>query len=288
MLMLAGCGESEAEKVARVRRQQFIADSLALKVAVTPTLDCLPLYLADEEGWFEREGVSVLLRPYQAQMDQDTALLRHHVEGMTTDRVRTAWVEEQGAKLHEAAPTNLKWQLVTNKTARIKLFSQLDDRMIAMTRRSATDMLAQRVIDSARLQPERVFRIQVNDVGIRLAMLENGIMDAMLLPEPQATQARLAGHPVLLDTDSMGLSLGIIVFRQELMTDTMRQRQVEQFLRVYYAACDTLAANGLQRYSDLIVRCCHVRPQTVDSIGWRVDGGEWIEDSGGLRDPNKK
>lgn len=283
LLLLSSCGEDEAVKVARERRRQQIADSLALKVAVTPTLDCLPLYLAQEEGWFEREGVSVLLRPYQAQMDQDTALLRHRVEGMTTDRVRTAWVEEQGVKLQEVAETNLKWQLLTNKTARIKLFSQLDDRMIAMTRRSATDMLAQRVIDSASLQPERVFRIQVNDVGVRLAMLENGIMDAMLLPEPQATQARRAGHPVLLDTDSMGLHLGIIVFSEEVMADTMRQRQVEQFLRVYHAACDTLAANGLQHYGDLIVRCCHVQPQVIDDLPEirkpKIESGETEQDT---------
>ena len=75
-LLLAACGDDAGERAAKVRRQQFIADSLALKVAVTPTLDCLPLYLAEQEGWFEREGVSVQLRPYTAQMDQDTALLR--------------------------------------------------------------------------------------------------------------------------------------------------------------------------------------------------------------------
>lgn len=265
-LLLAGCGENAAKQAARQRREQQIADSLALKVAVTPTLDCLPLYLAFEEGWFEREEVSVLLRPFTAQMDEDTALLRHHVEGMTTDRERISWIKEQGMTVRQVATTSLKWQLITNKTARIKQLKQLDDKMLAMTRRSFTDMLARKVVDSAGLLAERVFRIQVNDVLVRLGMLENGIMDALLLPEPQATQARLAGHPVLLDTDSMGLTPGIIVFSEEAMADSMRQRQVELFLQVYYAACDTIARRGLAPYRDLIVRCCHVRPETVDSI----------------------
>ncbi|MBQ8096345.1 MAG: ABC transporter substrate-binding protein [Prevotella sp.] len=265
-LLLAACGDDAGERAAKVRRQQFIADSLALKVAVTPTLDCLPLYLAEQEGWFEREGVSVQLRPYTAQMDQDTALLRQRVEGMTTDRVRLDWIREQGGRVREVATTSLKWQLLTNKTARIKLLHQLDDKMVAMTRRSATDMLARRFIDSVKLLPERVFRIQVNDVSVRLSMLENGIMDAMLLPEPQATQARLQGHPALLDTDSMGLRLGVIVFTEQAMADTMRQRQVEQFLKVYQMACDTLAARGMKPYRELIAATCHVRPETADSL----------------------
>ena len=117
LAMLAACGaDNEAEQAAQRKRAQFVADSLALKVAVTPTLDCLPLYLAQQEGWFQREGVSVLLMPFQAQMDQDTALLRHHVEGLTTDRERMKWLQQQGTAVSEVATTTLKWQLISNKT----------------------------------------------------------------------------------------------------------------------------------------------------------------------------
>lgn len=266
LLLLTACGDNAAEQAEQQRREQQIADSMALKVAVTPTLDCLPLFVAVEEGLFEREGVSVLLRPFTAQMDEDTALLRGRVEGMTTDRERIAWIREQGMEVREVAQTSLKWQLLTNKMARIKMLNQLDDKMLAMTRRSATDMLARKIVDSAGLQPERVFRIQVNDVQVRLSMLENGIMDAMLLPEPQATQARLGGHPVLLDTDSMGLHLGVIVFSKEAMADTMRQRQVEQFLKVYRAVSDTIAHRGIGTYRDVIASYCHVKPKIVDSM----------------------
>ena len=91
-------------------------------------------------------------------------------------------------------------------------------------------------------------------------------MDAMFLPEPQATVARHDGHYVLLDTDSMGLHLGVIVFSEQAMADTMRQHQVERFLKVYRMASDTLAHQGLAAYRDLIVRYCHVQEETADSI----------------------
>ena len=59
--------------------------------------------------------------------------------------------------------------------------------MLAMTRYSATDLLADYAVDSAKLKSEQVFKIQVNDVNIRLKMLLNNEIDAVLLTEPQAT-----------------------------------------------------------------------------------------------------
>ena len=242
-------------------------DDDVLRIAVTPTLDCLPLYLAQQEGWFNREGISVQLIPYQAQMDQDTAIERSRVHGMTTDTERMAWLQQHGTPVEQVATTTLSWQLITNKAARLTLLSQLDDKMVAMTRHSATDMLAQHAIDSAGLQSDRVFRIQVNDINVRLAMLQNGIMDAMFLPEPQATAARLDGHPVLMSTDEMGRHLGALVFRSDVMADTAMHTQVERFLKVWELASDSIASRGFANYRKLIASSCHVKPEIVDSIG---------------------
>lgn len=237
-----------------------------LRIAVTPTLDCLPLYLAQQEGWFDSEGVSVQLVPYQAQMDQDTAIERSRVHGMTTDTERMAWLNQHGTPIEQVAATTLSWQLITNKAARLTQLSQLDDKMVAMTRHSATDMLAQQAVESAGLQPERVFRIQINDINLRLSMLQNGIMDAMFLPEPQATVARMEGHPVLMSTDETGQHLGVLVFRSDVMADTAMHRRVDSFVKVWQQASDTIAARGFAHYRSLIASTCHVKPEIVDSI----------------------
>ena len=69
--------------------------------------------------------------------------------------------------------------------------------MIAITRYSATDYLATLAIDSVHPKYD-VYRVQINDVNIRLKMLLNNEMDAVLLSEPQATRARLEGHVKLM------------------------------------------------------------------------------------------
>ena len=241
-------------------------DSAALKVAVTPTLDCLPLFVAEAAGLFGQGGADVRLRHYSAHMDCDTAVARGTVEGTFTDLVRAERLRQQDVPLYYATSTQLSFQLLSSRTARIKQLKQLDDKMLAMTRYSATALLADHAVDSARLKSERVFRIQVNDVNLRLNMLENNIMDALVLPEPQATQARNVMAHVMIDTRDLGWQMGVLAFREEVKDNPERQRQIDQLLKIYNQACDSLNEHGLEYYRDLIVNQCKVKPSTVDSL----------------------
>ena len=76
-LVLAACGQSY-EETKRLSRQQRLKlwreDSAALKIAVMPTLDCLPIYVAKERQMFDT-AVDIRLKRYRAQMDCDTALI---------------------------------------------------------------------------------------------------------------------------------------------------------------------------------------------------------------------
>lgn len=268
-LLIAGCGQSYEEKQRVSRRQrleQQRQDSAALKVAVMPTADCLPIYVAKERGLFERHGVDVRLRHFTAQMDCDTAIERGRVEGFVSDLVRTERLRQQGVALRYVASTDAYWQLITNRTARIRTLKQLDDKMVAMTRYSATDLLTSMAVDSAKLQSERVFRIQVNDVGVRLRMLLGNELDAMWLAEPQALLARQQKHRVLLDSRRLGVTAGVVAFREKVLSDSTRQRQLDAFLEGYREACDSLSRRGLATYRDIAVRYLGISGQQVDSL----------------------
>ena len=265
VLLMAGC-DRHKPTADKADDNYQAADSATLKVAVMPTLDCLPLYVAESCGLFEQQGADIRLVPFMAQMDCDTAFARGHVEAMVTDLVRAERLRQQGIKVGYVTATDLSWLLLTAKHARIKQLKQLDDKMIAMTRFSATAMQADQLVDSAGLATERVFRIQVNNVLTRLNMLENGIMDAMLLPEPQATTARLAKHPVVMDSRDKGIWLGVVAARPSCIADNFRQQQVRCFVGAYNAACDSISHFGLQHYAGIIKAYCHVDDATVKAL----------------------
>lgn len=248
------------------RRQMMREDSAALKVAVLPTMDCLPLYVAKERGFFKAQGVDVRLKRFTAQMDCDTAIERGRVEGVVSDLVRTERMQKNGTPLRYVAATNAYWQLITRRNARIRELNQLDDKMVGMTRYSATDLLTDAAVDSAKLKTERVFRIQINDVNIRLRMLVGNELDAMLLTEPQAVQARLQKHRVIQDSRSLDLQLGVLAFSEKALENSKRQKQLEAFLKGYNQACDSLTHYGLKYYSDVAEKYYDVKGAALDSL----------------------
>ena len=268
LVLIASCGQSydEKQRLSKAEKARLkTEDSLALKVAVLPTLDGMPIFLAKERRLFDTLNVDVRLRRWNAQMDCDTALIGSSIEGSVTDLVRAERIKKRGTPLTYVAATNAYWQLVSNRLARVKELKQLSDKMIAMTRFSATDYLADLAIDS--VKPKyAVFRVQINDVHIRLRMLLNNEMDAMLLTEPQATTARLYRHPVLMDSRDKGLRFGVIAFRTAAMRDVRRRKQIQAFIKAYNMACDSLNEKGLQHYSDLVMKYCGADKKTIKAL----------------------
>ena len=268
VLRLIGCGQSyeETKRLSRQQRLQLAReDSAALKIAVMPTLDCLPVFVAKECHLFD-SAVDIRLKRFAAQMDCDTALLRGRVEGAFTDLVRAERMIKSGMPLKYVSSTNAYWLLIGNRQSRVTQLKHLDDKMLAMTRYSATDMLGDLAVDSARLKSERVFRIQVNDVNVRLKMLENNVMDALLLTEPQATQALLAKHKVLLDTRKLDFHLGVVAFRKEGMDHPKRKQQIEAFMKGYRAACDSINRMGIGHYRQIVKEYYGISNQTLKAL----------------------
>ena len=266
--LVVGCGQSyeETKRISRLQRQKAMReDSAALKVAVLPTLDCLPIYLAEDHQLFDT-AVDIRLKLFTAQMDIDTALANHRVEVAVSDLVRVERLKKQGDSLRYITSTNAYWQLVTNRNARILDLKHLDDKMLAMTRYSVTDLLGDLAVDSGKLKSERVFRIQINDVNVRLKMLENNEMDALLLTEPQAAMARILKHKVLMDTRKLDMEMGVIVVQREGMNGENRAKQLRAFMRGYNRACDSINQYGIASYAPLITKYCHVKPEALKQI----------------------
>lgn len=268
LFLLSGCSHSEGKKQHLSKAEKARLDSIdkaSFKVGVMPTLDCLPVFVAYDQHLFDTLGVTVHLRNYTAQMDCDTALMNGRVEGSISDIIRVKRMQNHGTKLYMPIATDTYWQLYTNKRARITDMKQLSDKMIAMTRYSATDYLANVAIDSAKPKYD-VYRVQINDVHIRLKMLLNNEMDAVLLTEPQATKARLEGHKMLMDSREKKVNLGVFAFRDEVRNKSNRRKQMQLFSKAYDAAVDSINKNGLTHYASLLEKYCHADLQTVKGL----------------------
>ena len=116
--LLVGCGQSyeETKRISKAQRLKMAReDSAALKIAVLPTLDCLPLYLAKDHQMFDT-SVDIRLKHFTAQMDIDTALTNYRVELGVTDLVRAERMMKQGVSIEYLTVTNAYWWYISSST----------------------------------------------------------------------------------------------------------------------------------------------------------------------------
>lgn len=229
ILLTIGCTQSKETVVEDDSTQVVKEDSGTIRIAVLPTSDCEPFLVADSSGVFEEMGLKVRLVPFTAQMDVDTALVGGSVDLAFSDRKRIEWLKtSKKIQLTEVCPTNLHWTLVSNRKARLNRPDQFAEKMVAMTRYSATDWLCDSIFKGVELK-STYFKVQINDINIRLNMLLNNQMDAAWLPEPQATVALKAGHKKVAEDKA---SLGTLVARTQFIKKTDKQT-VEKLRNIY-------------------------------------------------------
>jgi len=263
MVGVAACTNKEKQPDKKSDTSQY--EGQMLKVAVIPTTDCMPLFVAKERGFFDSLAVHVDLVCKQSQMDCDQAILKGEAEMMVSDLMRTERLIRKGTPLTYISSTNAYWQLIGNRLSRVKKIDHLSDKLMGMARYSATDYLGTLAVDSVKPRYP-VFRIQVNDVDVRLRMLTNNEIDAVLLTEPQATVARMQHHPVLFDSRHKDIALGVLAVKSSVMNDKQKKEMVDNFVAAYNIACDSINERGIGAYSDLLRKYCHIDDATIGEL----------------------
>ena len=265
VLTFVSCGKSDKELQAERQAQKLAereAYQKAYKIAVKPTMDCLPAYLLKDSLLYDTAKVDIRLCRFNAQMDCDTAMIGGSVQAAFSDLVRTERLKHRNKVLmHYLTDTNLNWQLIADKDSKLKQLSDLSDKIVAMTRFSGTDLLTDMAVKKAKPKYQ-VFRVQVNDVLVRLAMLQNHEIDAYWFSEPQITKALSADNNSLFNSEDAGVHLGVVA----IMDKVRRQDEEAAFAAAYDKAVEQINKNGVKYYSALIQKYMKVDESVVRAL----------------------
>lgn len=195
-------------------------------------------------------------------MDCDTAMIGGSVQAAFSDLVRTERLKHRNKVLmHYLTDTNLNWQLIADKDSKLKQLSDLSDKIVAMTRFSGTDLLTDMAVKKAKPKYQ-VFRVQINDVLVRLAMLQNHEIDAYWFAEPQITKALSADNNSLFNSADAGVHLGVVA----IMDKVRRQDEEAAFAEAYDKAVEQINKNGVKYYSALIQKYMKVDESVVRAL----------------------
>lgn len=219
--------------------EQRRADSLALHVAIVPTLASLPLYYAERLGLADSLGLDMRLHHYSSFMDADTAFYRQRVHVFVTDSVRLAFIQKKwSAKSIFAVPEPLA--LILKRESSHQKLTGLFEETIGISRHCADETWCLQLIDSARMSIYDVYRPQVHDIVLRSQMLQNKLLDAAILSEPYVTLLHKQGCPLLATCTNGPLAKILFAANDTLTQDPHRLQQITLLEKVYNEASNLI------------------------------------------------
>lgn len=244
-----------------------VADTLALNLICTPTLESLPFYHALESGLCDSFDLALGIKTETSQFDVDSIMRRtKRIDGAVFDVHRLKHYREIRRALPVAESIYLYggWQLVTAAPLRIREAKQLKKRTVATARFATSSTLLENILRGSGVNTADLYHAQINDFLLRTNMLDEAQIDASLLPEPFATLAVTRGHRSVWRNDSV--CSFVLCFRNQVLKDKRKQKQIEILKKVYNAAVLDLNSHGTHAADSALIKAYRLPQTVVDTL----------------------
>ena len=218
-------------------------EPVTLRVAVSSWVGYGPLWLAEERGFFDEEGVAVDLSLIEVSADRITAMQADRLDASATTVDTWTLFAAQGAGLVQV--------LATDESAggdgivakqEIASIADLAGKSVAVQSASTSQFLLANALDEAGLSLDDLNLLDMSS-GDAGAAFVAGQVDAAVTWQPWLSTARETdfGH-LLLDTkETPGLIVDTVAFRPQFVAE--HPEAVAAFVRGYYRAVEDLEAN---------------------------------------------
>lgn len=240
---LFSCNDSKDDSVVEY-------DSTALHVALVPTMDNLPLYYAKETGIYDSLGLNIELLTYSSAMDCDTAFTNGEADGVVSDIVKANIWRSRGDSVKVVMRTDLNLFLISTHSSRIKSVNNIKEKIMAITRNSALDYMADKVMEHIKLPLLQLNKPQINDIALRCKMTDQNQYDGAFLPEPYAMEAENNGAHRLISSSELIGNLSAVIFHDSIVTK--RNDDIYKLVEGYDIAVNRLNALNERGDKDMI------------------------------------
>lgn len=283
ILTIAGCSPQSSEA--------------PLKVAVLPVLDSLPLYVAQEQGYFAAEGLQVELVPVGSAPERDQLMQSGQIDGMLNELVTTLYYNRSGSQVkivrfaRTATAEYPVFRILAARDSGITVPADLKGVEIGVSQGTVIEYMADRVLQNAGLKADEIKKIAVPKIADRTALLESGELKAAVMPDPLASLLMQKGAVLVIDDTTLPeVSTSVYAFNNAAITE--RSKDIEAFLRAVEKAVTDINADPA-RFNDLMVQLKLVpeaaigkykiplfptasvpsEAQFADALQWALDGG---------------
>lgn len=256
---LVACNNKEHQETRQFGTERY--DSTALHVALVPNRDCFPIYYAQRTGIYDSLGLKLQIATYHSQLDCDTTLMGGIADGGWADRIRMQFHSKRMSGLEVMWNGTQQWSLFTCGLLRIHSLSALNGRTIGIARQSAESTWLANELKSAKVNADKVYLPQINNLKLRAQMLKGDQIDAAVTAWPYTSLAYANEHRCIA-TQRFADANGCFVMKHTRLKDADKKRQWKLLERGRRMAIDSIRIKGPKAYS-LILQNDYGLPKSV-------------------------
>lgn len=227
------------------------AAPLSLEVGVMASMDYLPVAVAQANGYFEQEGLTVNLQKFFSANDRDAAIQSGNLDGSIIDYTGAAIQKAGGVELFFTSQCDGTFELIAGKNANVNSTNELKGKNFAVARNTVVDFCTDMILKNSGIALADVQKSEINKIPLRLEMLRNGKIDLSVLPDPFATIAKSDGNPNITSLKDLGYHVTGIVFTKAAIEG--KEKAIKAFYKAYNKAILNLQQKPQADFQDILV-----------------------------------
>jgi NitT/TauT family transport system substrate-binding protein len=219
-----------------------------LRMALLPILDNLPMYVAQQEGLFEKHNVKVEFIPTGSAAERDQIIAAGQAEGMINETISTLLYNKDKPQVQivrfarTATPSASQYSILGSANSGIKSAQDLRDVEIGISEGTIIEYVTDRLLEAEGLSVGDYKTIAVPKIADRMALLASGELKAATLPDPLSSLAIQQGAVIAVD-DTKHPEYGYSTYAFLLSVIENQPEAIRGFLAAIEEAIDLINAD---------------------------------------------
>lgn len=235
LMLLAGCGNKE------------VTQDKNLTFGILPAESAIPIIIAKEKGFFEKEGINLDLQAFNAPNDRDAAVQAGKIDGIIADTMTSLTYHEAGIPMKITSDINEDFKLLTSPNSGIDTFEKLNNKDVSIVPNYVLEYIMDKMAEKNNIK----YKItMIPSFTARFEALLSDQISGVIFTEPQATMLAAKGAKVLATSKEYGIKAGSILFSESSITG--KSNAIKNFYKAYNDAIDYMSSTDAKEYSEIL------------------------------------
>ncbi|PIE65658.1 MAG: hypothetical protein CSA26_02815 [Desulfobacterales bacterium] len=248
----------------------YAEDNALLRIAVLPIPDILPIYVAEENGYFSDLGINVEILTIGSAVERDQLMQASRIDGMLNEIGGAALFNREKQRLRIISYARIPLQdaplfrILAAPKSGITQVSELQDVAIAVSKNTVIEYITRRLLEQQGIAAKNIKFASVPVLPERMQLLLAGQIKAATLPDPLGFAAIQAGAAEIInDLRLPELSASVLSFSQEAVSG--KSETIQKFIIAWNKAAEDLNADP-ETYRPLMLKKIRVPKHVQQSF----------------------